>query len=94
MSEKHYICPVCGFNDLEESPFDQQGTPSYEICSCCGFEFGFDGANNQIVFTDFRHRWIKNGTQWFIPKLKPKGWDFKSQLSNLNKDIGKAGGKQ
>ncbi len=94
MSEKYYMCLVCGFNLLKEPPYDQGNSPSYEICPCCGFEFGVDGANNQIIFTDFRQAWIKNGAQWFIPKLKPKDWDFKKQLSNLNKDVGEVGGKQ
>jgi hypothetical protein len=83
MSEKHHICPVCGFDALKEPPYDQQSAPSYEICPCCGFEFGFDGTNNQIAFTDFRQRWIKNGARWFMPKLKPENWDLRKQLDNL-----------
>jgi len=86
MSEKYYMCPVCGFDRLEEPPYFNQKEPSYGICPCCGFEFGFDGANNQIAFTDFRQHWIKNGARWFMPKLKPSNWDLKKQLSNLNKD--------
>ncbi len=83
MSEKHYTCPVCGFDKLKELPYDQGNLPSYEICPCCGFEFGLDGVNNQIAFTDFRQRWIKNGANWFMPRLKPNNWDFKKQLNNL-----------
>ena len=78
MSAKNNICPVCGFNGLKDPPYDQQGVPSYEICPCCGFEFGFDNANNQIAFTDFRQRWIKSGSHWFMPKLKPKKWILKA----------------
>lgn len=37
-----YICPVCGFKGLTEPAYDDQGNHSYEICSCCGFQFGFD----------------------------------------------------
>lgn len=83
MSKKHYMCPVCGYDVLKEAPYDRQGTPSYEICPCCGFEFGFDGVNDQIVFTDFRQRWIKNGARWFMPELKPRNWDLRKQLNNL-----------
>jgi len=87
MSEKHYICPVCGFHELKDSPYDQQGMPSYEICPCCGFEFGFDNrVNNPVAFADFRQRWIKNGVQWFMPKLKPKNWDLRRQLDNLKEE--------
>ncbi len=83
MSEKYYMCPVCGFDRLKEPPYSSQKEPSYGICPCCGFEFGFDGANNQIAFIDFRQRWIKNGARWFIQELKPKNWDLLKQLSSL-----------
>ncbi len=33
----HFTCPVCGYPSLQEEPFY-----SYEICPCCGVEFGFD----------------------------------------------------
>ena len=86
MSGKSYMCPVCGFDELNEPPYDQKNAPSYEICPCCGFEFGFDGANNSIAYVDFRQRWIKNGAHWFRPKSKPDSWDLKEQLSNLAKN--------
>ncbi len=74
MRGKH-ICPVCGFDGLKEEPFSLRNEPSHEICPCCGFEFGFDGGNDPEVFAEFRRRWIKNGSKWFMP-------DFKS----LNRD--------
>jgi transcription elongation factor Elf1 len=40
--EPKYICPVCGFNGLKEAPYGPNQEPSYEICSNCGVEFGFD----------------------------------------------------
>jgi hypothetical protein len=85
MSKKKYICPVCGFEGLKESPYNQENVPSYEICPCCGFEFGFDGANSQDAFIAFRQRWIEQGASWFMPKLKPKNWNLQKQLGNLNK---------
>lgn len=36
------ICPVCGYDDLDEGPFTEGGYPTYEICPCCGYEFGYD----------------------------------------------------
>jgi len=83
MNEKNHMCPICGFSELKESPYDKQGRPSYEVCPCCGYEFGFDGAYDQIAFTDFRRQWIKNGAQWFMPRLKPKDWDLRKQLRLL-----------
>jgi len=83
--KKKYICPVCGFGGLKEAPYDRQNSPSYEICPCCGFEFGFDEEIGQDAFLAFRRRWIEQGALWFMPKLKPKNWDLKRQLQNLDK---------
>ena len=86
MSKDNYICPVCGFKGLKEVPYGHNN-PSYEICPCCGFEFGFDSAGNKDLFIKFRQRWIKNGAQWFIQKLKPEHWDLKEQLRNVDKGV-------
>ena len=90
MSKKNYLCPVCGFDQLKEPPYNKLNEPSYEICPCCGFEFGFDASNDVTTFIDFRARWIKDGAHWFIPKAKPKNWEPKKQLSKL--DSGKTTG--
>ena len=37
-----YTCPICGFDKLCFKPYDEKGTPSCEICPCCGFEIGCD----------------------------------------------------
>lgn len=81
MSKKRLMCPVCGYEGLKESPVSRQNTPSYEICSCCGFEFGFD----HDPFIAFRRRWIENGAPWFMPNLKPENWELEKQLANLNR---------
>ena len=58
-----YMCPVCGFPDLEDEPYTEDGTPSYEICECCGFQFGYQEGGER-AHTDWRQRWITNGTVW------------------------------
>ena len=85
MNRKKHMCPVCGFDGLQEPPYDEHNAPSYEICPCCGFEFGFDEAFSQDTFDSFRQKWLKSGAQWFTPELKPKTWDLKKQLSRLGK---------
>ncbi len=82
---KKYLCPVCGLNELKEEPFNKKNVPSYEICSCCGFEFGFNGENNKKCFSEYRNRWIAEGFTWFMVDLKPKNWDYRKQIENLNK---------
>lgn len=85
MNEKEYICHVCGFDGLKEPVSNKQNEPSYEICPCCGFEFGFDDAIGKDRYENFRINWIKSGANWFMPKLKPDNWQLKEQLKNLKK---------
>ncbi len=46
MENKKYICPVCGYDRLNEAPYGEDYkknfNPSGEICSNCNCEFGFD----------------------------------------------------
>jgi len=35
-----YLCPVCGSAEFDEPPYDENGSPSFQMCSC-GFEYGF-----------------------------------------------------
>ena len=77
-----YICPVCGYDDLPEPPFTD-GLPSYGICPCCGFEFGFDDLAEGHTYEAYRNAWIHKGMPWFRPENKPAGWDSVVQLSRV-----------
>jgi hypothetical protein len=79
-----YICPVCGYDKLEEEPYDEDENPSCEICLCCGFEFGFDDGSEKMNFEQYRKKWINEGAKWFDLETKPKDWDLKKQLKNIN----------
>ena len=81
MSDK-YICPVCGFPDLDEPPYDN-GNPSYNICDCCGFEFGYDDGSEEMSFETYRKKWIDEGAKWFTKESKPNNWNLKQQLLNI-----------
>lgn len=40
------------------------GMPSYEVCPCCGFEFGFDdepGSGQPVTFEEYLAAWISGG---------------------------------
>lgn len=90
-NEKRYTCPVCGYNELKNELYDKDGFGTYEICVCCGFEFGNDDfPDKEKAFIDYRKRWIENGYQWFSKSTqKPKHWNGKTQvedyLNSLNK---------
>ena len=78
-----YKCPVCGYIGLYEQPYDENGCASYEICPCCGFEFGFDDRDQGKSFEQYREKWISDGAQWFNKKKQPDNWNLEEQLKNL-----------
>jgi hypothetical protein len=68
-----YICPICGYDGLEEPPYSEDGEPSFEICDCCGNEFGYDDIACGKTIEDLRRKWQE----------KPKSRRFREQLKNL-----------
>ncbi|MFN8288397.1 MAG: hypothetical protein U0V74_16690 [Chitinophagales bacterium] len=82
------ICPVCGFDSLRKAPYDDHGYPTYEICSCCGYEFGFDDSSRNESFETYRQKWIDQGFKYFNRSKKPKIWNrevLECQLKNISK---------
>ncbi|WP_368915808.1 hypothetical protein [Exiguobacterium acetylicum] len=80
--KKLHVCSVCGFEGLEEPVFvDGEYLKTYEICPCCGFEFGFSEDNDvihgfitipeehlEVAFQLYRKRWIEEGMKIFSPE--------------------------
>lgn len=62
------------------------GWGSYDVCPCCGFEFGNDdepgGDAVGDSFEKYLADWISRGQKWFTPTMKPAGWDLNKQLQN------------
>jgi hypothetical protein len=80
----NYICPVCGYDKLEDNPFDENGGASFEICSCCGTEFGYElGAFDAEKIQKLRQGWIKGGMNWFDDTKKHKNWNYKLQTKKI-----------
>ncbi|MGG5737376.1 hypothetical protein [Bacillus cereus group sp. IBL03679] len=82
-SDMNFVCLVCGFNELLEPPYDEDGDPSYEICPCCGFQFGFDDCDQGHTFVKYRKKWLEEGGVWFINESKPAEWSLEEQLKNI-----------
>lgn len=40
-SDGLFFFPVCGSPELTEAPYHEDGSASFQLCSC-GFEFGYD----------------------------------------------------
>ena len=60
------------------------GYPSYEVCACCGFEFGNDdepGTGEGVSFKAYLAEWIKTGSSWFDPTRRPHDWSLERQLA-------------
>jgi predicted RNA-binding Zn-ribbon protein involved in translation (DUF1610 family) len=79
-----FRCPVCDAEELTAPPYevwpppadvelqppyeDQLGSPSYEVCPKCGFEFGNDdnpGTAPPVSFDAYRRAWIADGSPRF-----------------------------
>ena len=72
-----YMCPVCGYNQLDEPPQD------YLICPSCGTEFGND--DTLYTYRDLEKKWANSGYLWFSAYTHaPEGWNPIKQLENLN----------
>lgn len=56
------MCLVCGLVGLEAPAYDSHGCASFEICSCCGTEFGYDDATRSHA--ELRAAWIEGGMKW------------------------------
>jgi hypothetical protein len=78
-----YVCYVCGYPNLDEPPRGLDGNiPSFDICDCCGIEFGYEDTTKENILK-YRQKWIGTGGEWFCKELCPENWDMKEQLKNI-----------
>ncbi len=67
-----FKCPVCAYA-MPYPPSD------YNICPCCGTEFGADDVD--WSYTELRARWMRRGAVWFSPTIpRPDTWNAYAQL--------------
>ena len=83
-NKRFFVCSVCGYDYLP-GPLYINGTPDVSlICACCGFQPGYDDEELGYTLESYREEWIQNGAKWFREKEKPKQWNLKKQLKNIN----------
>jgi hypothetical protein len=85
MDEKNkriYPCRVCGLDQLEPQWGEDGKTPTFNICVCCGVEFGYEDATLAAIRA-YREKWLSTGAAWQSPKHKPKDWNLEEQLENI-----------
>lgn len=83
-----HCCRVCGLHFDDFCPWGESGKePSYDICPCCGIEFGYGDETRRTVLS-YRKFWFENnGAQWFHPEDKPKNWSLVEQFKNIPKEF-------
>jgi hypothetical protein len=81
MANKSNTCPVCGYPSLDEAAYDEFGCASYNICPCCGTEFGYD--DSSTAHAELRKRWGDVGMPWWSKRQSaPADWNPIDQLKN------------
>lgn len=74
-----FSCPVCGFDGLGAPHRDRLGCASFDICPCCGTEFGYDDASRSHA--DLRRAWRQGGARWRSRSSPPPaGWNPAEQM--------------
>ncbi|MBB3644210.1 putative amidophosphoribosyltransferase [Rhizobium sp. BK619] len=82
MHRKNNCCRVCGY-ELSAPPWGDDGnSPTWEICPCCGTEFGYEDCTPASA-RNKRQQWISGGMKWFNQKEKPENWSFEEQVMNV-----------
>lgn len=81
-----YVCRVCGLRQ-DEPPWGADGsTPSFDICNCCGTEFGYEDATIAAI-KKTRAKWLTKSGTWFEPKAKPENWELEMQMKHIPDDF-------
>ena len=78
-----YLCPVCGSAEFKEPPYDENGSASFQICSC-GFEFGFD--DSSLASKEASEGIVSNWNRWRL-KVIEKNKYSKSNFEVLEKNL-------
>jgi hypothetical protein len=75
-----FICPVCGYDKLEENPLDD----THEICPCCSIQFGYNDAGpngKRYYHLKLRQIWVNKYMPWWSKsRLPPDNWSPGKQL--------------
>lgn len=79
-------CRVCGFY-IEDLPWgEDDNSPTYEICPCCGVEFGNEDYTVEST-KSYRQKWIVEDLKWFDPKKRPDNWNNLEQFKEIPKEF-------
>lgn|ERR1035437_6614315 len=75
-------CRICGYY-VNDFPWGEDGrSPSFQICSCCGVQFGKEDDTLESI-KEYRAGWISKGGKWFAKNETPEDWDIETQMKNI-----------
>ncbi|PCJ21245.1 MAG: hypothetical protein COB02_01280 [Candidatus Cloacimonadota bacterium] len=83
-----YKCLVCAWTGLEENPI--KDLFSFEVCGCCGCQYGYDIKNLRDVIT-YREGWLLNSAPWFDNEInlekqennRPEKWSIEKAKARI-----------
>lgn len=82
MSNYKYNCRVCGFKFQDPPWGEDDNTPDFTHCPCCGVMFGYGDALPSSA-KRWRERWLASGARWDAPNQKPENWNLEEQLKQI-----------
>lgn len=75
------FCRVCGL----DQEISQWTPPKYQICFCCGVQFGVEDDTLEQV-KEYRKNWRSRGGDWFNRKFMPPSWKLQEQLKHITSE--------
>tara|TARA_R110002124_G_scaffold278588_1_gene450669 strand:- start:1725 stop:1991 length:267 start_codon:yes stop_codon:yes gene_type:complete len=86
LSDDNLRCRVCGYLS-DTAPWGEDGKcPTYEICPCCGVEYGYEDSAVAGV-KQYRQEWMASGAKWQDAKARPENWSLEDQLKQVPPDF-------
>jgi hypothetical protein len=82
LSDQDLRCRVCGLQQVEPPWGEDDMSPTYDICDCCGVEFGYEDSATASV-KRYRLEWLQQGAPWFRPEARPPDWDPEEQIKRV-----------
>src|ERR1700722_1572296 len=65
-----FFCRICGLDQHEYPWGEDNNTPTFGICACCGTEFGYHDCTLEGV-REHRKRWLLNNGKWSDRAWRP-----------------------